>query len=507
MMKRIFSLVLIISLLSAMIPASMLSASTVSRNLPARGGETRTVVHNVLSNPLRGGLIGELHIEVYVSSHTAQEIIRGMDVMSSVSDTQTLFNYLTLQNPFTIPGAYKMIFHLWMRNNIDFRGAVARYDLGDGIIITMNGALASDDRVAGVRSQLVRFAQPRQYDTMATIDMFANPNGARLGTLTRDTTVNVIGSRGDSFSRSRTWYLLDTGVWVDSRHLEERVAKPDVFINVWASPPEGGIVEVEGFVGATGNRFIYGSTAWMTATADPDWMFDGWFDGMTGRRIINSFSHMTPATEDMMIEARFSRRTQTPPPQNQQPPNQQPPNQDQRPDDLPSWMQDPPQLDIGAFERRILELTNAERANYGLPPLAWNPNLANVARAHSQDMADMGRLSHVGSDGSQPLDRIMRAGFSSNCATSENINAPENRGTSISVENVAQTMPERVVASWMNSPPHRANILNPNKRHIGVGAVVAIREYEYQEIAGFQVRHLTRIQVYVTQNFVQEFVD
>ena len=59
----------------------------------------------------------------------------------------------------------------------------------------------------------------------------------------------------------------------------------------------------------------------------------------------------------------------------------------------------------------VIVLTNQQRANYGLPPLAANAALAAAATAHSNDMANKNFFSHTGSDGSNPGQRISRAGY------------------------------------------------------------------------------------------------
>ena len=108
-----------------------------------------------------------------------------------------------------------------------------------------------------------------------------------------------------------------------------------------------------------------------------------------------------------------------------------------------------------AYERRVLELVNEERAKQGLSPLTWHEGLANVARAHSQDMNDRRFFSHDNPDGQSPFDRIKAAGIAYTRAA----------------ENVAagQKTPEEVMQGWMNSAGHRANILNPNLTALGVG--------------------------------------
>ncbi|MFI1165468.1 CAP domain-containing protein [Streptomyces sp. NPDC020801] len=104
---------------------------------------------------------------------------------------------------------------------------------------------------------------------------------------------------------------------------------------------------------------------------------------------------------------------------------------------------------------RIVELVNAERAQAGCSPLTLNATLTKVAQAHSEDMAAHQNMSHSGSDGSSPGDRITRAGYL----------------WSTYGENVAYgyATPEQVMAAWMASPGHKANILNCAFKEIGVG--------------------------------------
>ncbi|GAB7058922.1 CAP domain-containing protein [Streptomyces mexicanus] len=104
---------------------------------------------------------------------------------------------------------------------------------------------------------------------------------------------------------------------------------------------------------------------------------------------------------------------------------------------------------------RVVELVNAERGKVGCSPLTLNTELTEAAQAHSEDMAAHRTMSHTGSDGSSPGERITRAGY-----------AWSSYG-----ENVAYgyATPEQVMAGWMNSPGHRANILDCDFKEIGVG--------------------------------------
>ncbi|ODA69342.1 MULTISPECIES: CAP domain-containing protein [unclassified Streptomyces] len=104
---------------------------------------------------------------------------------------------------------------------------------------------------------------------------------------------------------------------------------------------------------------------------------------------------------------------------------------------------------------RVVELVNAERGKVGCSPVKVNPTLTEAAQDHSDDMAASGSMSHTGSDGSSPADRITRAGYN----------------WSTYGENVAYgySTPEQVMAGWMASPGHKENILNCAFEEIGVG--------------------------------------
>jgi uncharacterized protein YkwD len=107
------------------------------------------------------------------------------------------------------------------------------------------------------------------------------------------------------------------------------------------------------------------------------------------------------------------------------------------------------------FVERVVSLTNAFRQQFGLQPLTLNAKLTTAAQIHSQNMAMQDFFSHTGVDGTQPWDRMTAAGYRWSQAA-ENIAA-------------GQQTPEAVVDAWINSPGHRANILNANLREIGVG--------------------------------------
>ena len=104
---------------------------------------------------------------------------------------------------------------------------------------------------------------------------------------------------------------------------------------------------------------------------------------------------------------------------------------------------------------RVVALVNSERSKAGCAPVKSNAKLAKAAQDHSKDMAAHRNMSHTGSDGSEPGQRITRAGYQ----------------WSTYGENVAYgyNTPESVMAGWMSSPGHKRNILNCAFKEIGVG--------------------------------------
>jgi uncharacterized protein YkwD len=97
------------------------------------------------------------------------------------------------------------------------------------------------------------------------------------------------------------------------------------------------------------------------------------------------------------------------------------------------------QDEVLPIEQSILQFTNVERARYGLPALELDKDLLKSARQHAVWMTTYQRMVHT----SQPV-----------------------------AENIAMGQPDSqaVLRSWMNSPGHRANILNAGHRKIGVAA-------------------------------------
>jgi uncharacterized protein YkwD len=110
------------------------------------------------------------------------------------------------------------------------------------------------------------------------------------------------------------------------------------------------------------------------------------------------------------------------------------------------------------YEQQVIALTNEHRTANGCGGLAENSALRTAARGHSSDMAAHDQMTHQGTNGSDPGDRITQSGY------------PATKWA----ENVAfgQPSPKEVVDAWMQSPGHRANILDCGLSEIGVGHVV-----------------------------------
>jgi uncharacterized protein YkwD len=103
-----------------------------------------------------------------------------------------------------------------------------------------------------------------------------------------------------------------------------------------------------------------------------------------------------------------------------------------------------------AYEGRVLVLVNAERTRRGLRPLAMNTCADGYANRWASSMASSGRFAH------QSITPML-----SSCGA-------RRVGENIAYGNVSA---DQMMVMWMNSPGHRANILNPAYTHIGIGAV------------------------------------
>lgn len=123
-------------------------------------------------------------------------------------------------------------------------------------------------------------------------------------------------------------------------------------------------------------------------------------------------------------------------------------------------------VNVSSLEAEVVQLVNLERARAGLPPLTVNTLLTSAARRHSSNMASWSNsiggqaMQHtlIGTTTPTPSTRLDFAGYQDWRAWGENIA-------------YGYATAQQVVTAWMNSPGHRANILNATFTEIGVGAV------------------------------------
>ena len=98
---------------------------------------------------------------------------------------------------------------------------------------------------------------------------------------------------------------------------------------------------------------------------------------------------------------------------------------------------------------------NAQRQANGLAPLAYNADLGRAATAHACDMAVNNFFGHQGSNGSNAQARVRSVGYR-NCTVAENL---------------AWGYPtaSQIIGGWMGSSGHRANMLHPRVKEMGIG--------------------------------------
>jgi uncharacterized protein YkwD len=119
--------------------------------------------------------------------------------------------------------------------------------------------------------------------------------------------------------------------------------------------------------------------------------------------------------------------------------------------------------DVAEAERELLALLNRDRRAAGLPELERDARLQEIARGHSREMARTGEVVHVSDKSGSAVDRVRAAQISPPPRT-----LAENVGRAFSTAEVEH--------GFMGSPSHRANILNPDMTHVGIGVAVGQAE-------------------------------
>jgi len=118
--------------------------------------------------------------------------------------------------------------------------------------------------------------------------------------------------------------------------------------------------------------------------------------------------------------------------------------------------------DLSQQARRVLELTNQERSKAGLVWLQWNDILAATANDYARDLVSRRYFSHTSLEGTMPWDRAKAHGYPT-----------YGWGSCYVGENLAQgfATPEDAMKGWLASESHKANLLKPEYRELGVGVV------------------------------------
>jgi len=133
------------------------------------------------------------------------------------------------------------------------------------------------------------------------------------------------------------------------------------------------------------------------------------------------------------------------------------------PSSCPDAELQPTEQDLGRIRAATLCLVNRERVGEGERPLAPNERLEQAAQAHTDSMAFGDYVEHDGPGGETPLSRMRATGYISSWQMAYEV------GENIGWGTLWEATPRAIVAAWMASPGHRANILDPRYRETGIG--------------------------------------
>jgi uncharacterized protein YkwD len=126
---------------------------------------------------------------------------------------------------------------------------------------------------------------------------------------------------------------------------------------------------------------------------------------------------------------------------------------------------EPSELTVKDAREAVICLINQRRRANGVGKLRDENHLERAAQRHSNAMDAGNFFSHIGPGGSSPQSRIQSTGYMAGASAwgiAENIRwGRSGRGS-----------PKAAVASWMNSPSHRAALLGGRYRHLGVGVAL-----------------------------------
>ena len=127
----------------------------------------------------------------------------------------------------------------------------------------------------------------------------------------------------------------------------------------------------------------------------------------------------------------------------------------------------PEEGNLEAIDAATLCLVNQERARNGELPLAPNAQLEQAAQGHSEEMVSTDYFAHVAPSGLTPVSRVQATGYIPNSRVGYTI------GENIAWGTLQLSTPSSIVAAWIASPEHLANILYAPYHDTAVGVVAA----------------------------------
>jgi uncharacterized protein YkwD len=123
---------------------------------------------------------------------------------------------------------------------------------------------------------------------------------------------------------------------------------------------------------------------------------------------------------------------------------------------------------LGEISAATLCLVNQERARNGELPLQLNGQLEEAAQGHSDEMASEDYFAHIAPSGQTPVGRVQATGYVPNPQDGYTI------GENIAWGTLYLATPSAIVAAWIASPEHLANILDGAYRDTAIGVVAAV---------------------------------
>jgi uncharacterized protein YkwD len=128
----------------------------------------------------------------------------------------------------------------------------------------------------------------------------------------------------------------------------------------------------------------------------------------------------------------------------------------------------PNAVNLGLVREAILCLINRVRAQHGESPLELNGDLEQAAEAHSRELISADYFAHISPTGETPVDRIRTTGYIPGPAVGYVI------GENLAWGTYSLATPQAIVAAWVASPGHLANILEAQYRQTGIGVIAAV---------------------------------